>query len=119
MMFAQGEIWTVDLNPTIGSEQSGLRPCVILQTNAANNHGRTTLIAPFTSKNTDKVYPYECLVTPNAANGLIAVSKIKLDQVRVIDAQRLRNHIGHLEEVVLDKMFACLGNIFDLRGDFR
>ncbi len=35
----QFEIYDVNLNPAKGSEQSGLRPCLILQTNAVSDLG--------------------------------------------------------------------------------
>jgi len=116
---AQFDIWQVNLNPTKGSEQSGLRPCLILQTNAVSNYGLTTLIAPFTSKKIDKIYPYEVSVTPASQNGLTEISKIKFDQVRVIDKQRLIRQIGTLEPTYISESLSALRIIFDFGGDFR
>ncbi len=50
MNIFQFEIWQLDLSPSKGSEQNGIRPCIILQTNAVSDFGFTTIVAPFTSK---------------------------------------------------------------------
>ncbi|MCB9310089.1 MAG: type II toxin-antitoxin system PemK/MazF family toxin [Lewinellaceae bacterium] len=34
----KGEIWMADLNPILGTEQSGHRPVVIISGNAMNSH---------------------------------------------------------------------------------
>lgn len=46
---AQREIYYCNLGVNIGSEQSDNRPVVVLQNNAGNQSGNTTIIAPITS----------------------------------------------------------------------
>jgi mRNA-degrading endonuclease toxin of MazEF toxin-antitoxin module len=46
----RGDIVLCDLNPVIGTEQSGLRPVVIVQSDRANRVSPHTIIAPFTTK---------------------------------------------------------------------
>jgi len=43
MKIIQFEVWQINLNPSKGSEQKGIRPCIILQTNAANDYGESCL----------------------------------------------------------------------------
>ena len=118
MNISQFDIWKVDLNPTIGSEQKGIRPCVILQTNAVSDYGLTTIIAPLTSKKTDKIYAFEVKVKPSAKNGLKELSKIKFDQVRVISKQRLIKKLGKIEEKDFFEILKALKIIFDFDRDF-
>lgn len=54
-----GEVYYVDLSMVVGSEQSGCRPCVILQNDIGNSHSETTIIAPMTTK-TKKTIAYTC-----------------------------------------------------------
>jgi mRNA interferase MazF len=49
MKVSRGEIWLAELNPVRGSEQSGIRPVLILQTNAINRFTTTILAIPFTT----------------------------------------------------------------------
>lgn len=114
----QFEVWRVRLDPTEGSEQRGIRPCIILQTNAANV-GRTTLIAPLTSKGLEKTYPYEVLISPTEENGLNLPSKIKCDQIKVIDKIRFIKKLGTLNKEDTQNILSAIEIIFDLRGDFR
>lgn len=114
----QFEIWKVRLDPTEGSEQRGIRPCVILQTNAGRE-GRTTMIAPITSKRIEKIYPYEVFIAPSSENGLNLPSKIKCDQIKVIDKIRFVKKLGVLSAEDAEKVLQAINVIFDLRGDFR
>ncbi len=119
MNINQFEIWNVDLNPVRGSEQNGIRPCAVLQTNAANKFGMTILIAPFTSRNIEKLYPYEVKVDKTKVNNLKYTSKIKLDQIRVIDKSRFVQKMGEIDEVYTDKILEAIGVIFDFERNFR
>ncbi|MFH1412628.1 MAG: type II toxin-antitoxin system PemK/MazF family toxin [bacterium] len=115
----QFEIWKVNLNPAKGSEQKGERPCLILQTNASSDYGRTTIIAPITTKKIDKIYPFEVKIEISSSSGLKQVLKIKLDQVRVIDKNRLIKKLGKIEQKDFNQVQQALEIIFDMAGDFR
>ncbi|MCK5510554.1 type II toxin-antitoxin system PemK/MazF family toxin [Candidatus Parcubacteria bacterium] len=118
MNISQFDIWKVNLNPTLGSEQKGMRPCVVLQTNAVSNYGLTTIIAPLTSKKIDKIYSFEIKIKPSNKNGLKELSKIKFDQVRVIDKRRLVKKFGKIEEKYSIEILKALKIIFDFDRDF-
>ena len=119
MRIEQFEIWQSDLSFAKGSEQQGTRPCIILQSNAVSEYGLTTIMAPLTSRKIEKVYPYEVLVEPSYINSLKLISKIKFDQIRVIDKKRLIKKIGVLEKKYINDVLLSMDIIFDLRGDFR
>jgi mRNA interferase MazF len=90
----RGEIYWVDFNPTIGSEISKIRPALIVSNDINNQYADTVSVLPITST-TSKVYPYEVLILPTES-GLENVSKIKANQIRTIDKQRLKGFIGKL-----------------------
>lgn len=48
---SRGEVWTANFSPTIGREQAGLRPCLIVSADGLN-HSRAeiVIVAPITSK---------------------------------------------------------------------
>lgn len=119
MKINQFDIWLVDLNPIKGSEQSGQRPCLVIQTNAANNYGNTILIAPLTSQKTEKIYPYEVKITPSEINKIKHISKIKFDQIKVIDKQRLIEKIGMLEKIFYKDIMNAIKIIIDFDGFYR
>ena len=46
----RGEIWTFDLNPKKGHEQKGVRPCLVVSTDALNRSDfGTVIICPITT----------------------------------------------------------------------
>ena len=57
MNIRRGDIFLIDLNPVIGTEQSGIRPALIIQIDRANISSPHTIIVPFTTKIRDAVLP--------------------------------------------------------------
>lgn len=115
----QFDIYQANLNPKHGSEQARMRPCLILQTNGANAVARTFLMAPLTSQSLEMVRSYQVLVKKSRHNGLKVDSKIKLDQLRVIDKSRLVKKMGHLEVNYHPAVFHAIDVMMDRCGDFR
>lgn len=83
-------VYWVDLNPTRGAEINKTRPCVVISPPEMNDHLRTVMIAPMTSRGREG-YPTRVKVTVSDMNG-----RIVLDQLRAIDKSRLCEQIGVL-----------------------
>ena len=49
-MVKRGDIWLVNLDPTIGSEIKKSRPCVVISPPELNSQLRTVMVAPMTTK---------------------------------------------------------------------
>ncbi len=58
----RGDVVLCDLNPVIGTEQAGIRPVVIVQTDKANAISPHTIVAPFTTKIRQKLLPSHVFV---------------------------------------------------------
>lgn len=89
----KGEIWEVFLDPTMGSEQSGRRPAVVISGNLANKHLNTVIVCPLTSKL--KNYHGNLIIDPNIRNGLKRKSEVMSVHVRSISKERLKKKMGH------------------------
>ena len=90
----QGEIWVVNLDPTIGAEIQKTRPCVIVNDDAV---GLLPLkvIAPITEyKDKFRDVPWMVTLLPGHENGLNKKSVIDLFQVRSVADERLVEHVG-------------------------
>lgn len=100
MAIKRGEIYLVDLTDALGSEQSGVRPAVIVQNDIGNSHSPTTLIVPLTSKTKTKMSPTHVTIRPE--DGVKCVSEAECEQARVADQVRLKRYIGTInnEEVL-------------------
>ena len=90
----RGEIYLVDLSTNVGSEQSGIRPALIVQNEKGNILSPTTIVCPLTSK---KKTPMDTHVrlTPDDC-GIIKESTVLCEQVRVIDKSRIKKKVGEV-----------------------
>lgn len=100
---ARGEVVRVRLDPTVGSEQAGERPALVLSPDLINERSPVILIAAITSQKTERVYPFEALIEP-PEGGLTQRSKVLLMQLRAVDKERLTGRSGKVGE----KTMACV-----------
>jgi len=84
----RGEIYLVDLSSSSGSEQSGLRPVLIIQNDIGNQHSPTVIIAAITSKVVEESYPIVIKVNEKEG-GLDKESYVLLNQIRTIDKKKI------------------------------
>jgi mRNA interferase MazF len=109
---ARGEIWEVDLNPTVGREQSGRRPVLIVSDNALNKSPRgLVVVLPVTS--TDRGFPTHILVTP-PDGGLAKPSMIMTEQVRSVSKERLSRRYGMVKQATMDQVDRILRIVLGL-----
>ena len=101
----RGEIWLVNLDPTIGSEIKKTRPCVIVSPPELNQYLRTVMMAPMTSKGF--AAPFRVPVTHAGTKGLIV-----LDQLRSVDKQRLVEKLGQVSAKTLGTVLRTLPEFF-------
>ncbi len=99
----RGDIWTVDLDPTVGHEIKKVRPAIIIQNDIGNKYSPITIIAPITSQHTEKVFPIEVLLTKENAE-IEKISKVLLNQIRAVDKERLIRRVGRLNEETVEKV---------------
>lgn len=92
----RGEIYWVDWNPGRGSEQSGLRPALVIQNDVGNKFSPTTIIAAITTV-PEKPYPFMAGITASES-GLPRDSMINLAAILTIDQTRLGDKCGELSQ---------------------
>ena len=108
----RGELYWVDFSPGRGSEQSGIRPALVLQNDIGNEHAPTTIIAVVSTAL--RPMPVHVTVEPGDLargtndTGLRAASQIKLEQLQTIDKERLRQRVGTLSEAKLREVERAL-----------
>ncbi|QUH22044.1 type II toxin-antitoxin system PemK/MazF family toxin [Alkaliphilus sp. B6464] len=103
LFYEQGSIVYVDLGEGEDSEQSGVRPCVVIQNNIGNKHSTTTIIAPITKEvkrnKNGKIQPTHFIIENYESAGLKTISTILAEQIRVISKNRILDYkpIGKLD----------------------
>jgi len=104
------ELYSVDLDPTIGVEMKKTRPCLIVSPDEMNRNVQTVIVAPLTTH--FKNIPSRVRIEASVANGLSETSYIALDQIKTIDKNRCRKRIGMISEADAMKIADLLVKIF-------
>ena len=104
----RGDMFYADLTPSVGSEQDGIRPILIIQNDTGNKHSQTVIVAIITSKLMTKAkLPTHCHV--KAQQGLGRDSLVLLEQIRTLDKKRLLEYIGSLNDESMRRVDRALG----------
>ncbi len=94
----EGDIVWIELNPTLGREQGGHRPAVVLTKARLNDRSKLMMCVPMTSQ--IKNYPFEVAVGSGVA---------LVDQARSVDWKaRKMTHKGNATAVELEAVRAKL-----------
>lgn len=96
MSIKRGGLYLAALDPVVGREISKTRPVVVVSNDKNNEFSGTVTILPITSRNLEKIYPFEVFLKRGAGN-LPKDSKVKADQIRTLDKSRIVRSIGILE----------------------
>jgi mRNA interferase MazF len=104
---SRGEIWLINLDPTIGSEIKKTRPCIVVSPQELNDYLRTVIVAPMTTKG--RAAGFRVPITHDGKKGLIL-----LDQIRSIDKSRLVKKIGKSNPKTLSASLGVLQETFTI-----
>ena len=104
----RGEIYWADLNQTIGHEQAGIRPILIISNNIFNERSGTVIALALTSKSQKAGYPLTLeLNNPE----LPKKSWVKISQIRTLSVLRMKNKICEISPEVLDQIIEGFNEI--------
>ncbi|MCK5681715.1 type II toxin-antitoxin system PemK/MazF family toxin [bacterium] len=104
----RGDIFWANLNPSIGHEQAGLRPVLILSRDVFNKHSGTVIAVALTSQPQKASFPLT-LELSNAK--LPKKSWVKISQIRTLSNKRLGKRIGKVSIKELDLVIEGLNEI--------
>ncbi len=113
MTIKRGDIFYADLSPVVGSEQGGLRPVLIVQNDIGNRYSPTVIAAAITSRLGKAKLPTHIDVYAERY-GLVKDSVILLEQIRTIDKARLREKMGHIDDVLMSRVNNAINISFGL-----
>ena len=104
----RGDIIWADLNPTIGHEQSGLRPILVLSHEVFNKNSGTVIAVAITSQPQRASFP---LTLELEETQLPKRSWVKISQIRTLSVKRLRKKLGAAQPEELDLIVEGLNEI--------
>jgi len=105
----QGDIYESYLDPTVGSEQGGRRPVLIISGNALNKFANTVIVCPLTTS--IKNYQGAPVLEPTVENGLTKASEVLIIHIRSVDKRRLKKLIGSVDLKVVQQVKKSLNDM--------
>ena len=97
----RGEIWMVNLYPTVGAEMRKVRPTIVVSSDHVGILP-VKLVVPVTDwKDWYARNAWHVRIDPDAANGLTKASAADVLQLRGVDTQRFIRRLGQISKDVL------------------
>lgn len=103
----RGEVYSVNLEPTIGGEIQKVRPCLIVSPDVLNKHLNTVQIVPLTTG--AYLTKFRVPIHFKGKKGLACP-----EQIRTIDKMRLLNLNGKIDDSSLEQVLSILRDMFEV-----
>jgi mRNA interferase MazF len=113
MKARRGEIWTVNLNPTLGAEIRKIRPVVVVNSDSIGVLP-IRLVAPITEWKDNFVHNiWHVKLVPDNINGLDKISAVDALQLRGVDTQRFVQRVGKVSPTVMKAITASIAAVIE------
>lgn len=113
MSINRGEIWQVNLDPTIGAEIRKTRPVVVVSSDAVGVLP-IKLVAPLTEwKDYLAQNVWHVKVVPDSMNGLAKTSAVDTLQLRGVDTRRFVQKLGNVSPAVMQSIVAAIAAVIE------
>ena len=113
MRVRRGDVFLANLDPTVGVEQAGTRPLLVVQCDLANQRIPSVTIVPLTSNLRAGRFLFTVAVPADEA-GLSRDSVVLVFHIRTLDKSRLMRRLGHLSSQTMIKIDQALAFHLDL-----
>ncbi len=105
---SRGDIWLVNLDPTIGAEIRKTRPVVVVSSNAVGILP-IRLVAPISEwKDYFAQNIWHVKLVANSQNGLAKTSAVDTLQLRGVDTQRFVQKLGSVPPIIMNSINAAI-----------
>ena len=104
----RGDIIWANLNPSMGNEQQGRRPVVILSENVFNDKSGTVIAMAVTSQEPHAGFP---LTMELCSATLPKRSWAKISQIRTLSVRRLGKKLATISTLELDQLIEGLNEL--------
>ncbi len=105
----RGDIRWANLNPTVGAEQAGMRPVLVLSKNIFNEKSGTVIAVALTSQAQKAGFPLTLELTKT--KNLPKRSWVKISQIRTLSVQRIGEKISSANAEELAQIIEGLNDI--------
>jgi mRNA interferase MazF len=111
----RGEVWLINLDPTIGAEIKKTRPGVIVNDDAIGILPLKVIVPITEWKDRYAIAPWMVQLQPDGSNRLDKLSAADTFQVRSVSQQRFVRRVGVVSDKVMTEIERGLANVLSLR----
>jgi mRNA interferase MazF len=110
----RGEVWLINLDPTVGAEIKKTRPAVIVNDDAVGILPLKVIVPVTEWKERYAVAPWLVQLEPDAENGLDKLSAADAFQVRSVAQERFVGQLGRLSDTVMREISRALAVVLSI-----
>ena len=110
----RGEIWLINLDPTIGAEIKKTRPAVIMNDDAIGILPLKVIVPITEWKDRYSVAPWIVRLEPDAENGLDKPSAADAFQVRSVAQERFVLRLGKLSDTAMQEITRAMAIVLSI-----
>ena len=104
----RGEIWLINLDPTLGAEIKKTRPAIIVNDDAIGSLPLKVIVPITDWKDHYAAAPWLVRLAPDAENNLAKLSAADAFQVRSVSQERFVRRLGKLSETTMQAVTEAL-----------
>jgi len=112
----QGEIWIINLDPTVGSEIKKTRPAIIVSDNALGKLPLRIIVPVTDWKERFALAPWMIKIEPSGLNGPIKTSSADCFQIRSVSQKRFHKRIGRISFRRMDQIRSGLKKVLSIEN---
>ena len=109
----QGEIWEINLSPTVGSEIKKKRPAVVINDDAIGILPLKVIVPITEWKDRFQNAAWLVRIDPDNRNKLMKVSAADTFQIRSVSKKRFLRKIGTVSSTILDEIKTAIKAVID------
>ena len=100
----QGEIWLINLDPTVGAEIKKTRPAIIVSDDSLGKLPHKVIVPITDWKDKYDIAPWMIKIEFNSKNGLTKDSSSDCFQVRSLSQERFIKRLGNISEIMMNEI---------------
>jgi len=112
----QGEVWLINLDPTVGAEITKTRPAIIVSDDALGKLPLKVIVPVTDWKDRYEIAPWMVKIEPDSKNGLTKNSSADCFQVRSVSQERFVKKLGNCKEI-MDKIRIGLSKVLSIENE--
>lgn len=110
----QGEVWLINLDPTIGAEIKKTRPAIIVNDNALGKLPLKIVVPVTDWKDRYESAPWMAKLQPDSKNGLTKLSAADSFQVRSVSQMRFIRKVGTVSDLTMEEIRSGLSKVLSI-----